>query len=92
MDIRKKVVEILSAHSNMNNIYQYFDENDDLTILGMNSIEFIKMVIDLEKEFKFTFNDEDLEHSNFISLSSLCNYVEKHMKLYNVTYSPNESE
>ena len=91
MEIKEKIIDILSVHSDKENVNQYLHENDDLNQLGMNSISFIKMVIDLESEFNFEFEDEALNYSKFTSLNLFCGYVEEQMRLNNVTYSPDEN-
>lgn len=92
MEMREKVIDILSVHSNLENANQYLHENDDLSKLRMNSILFIKMVVTLESEFCFEFEDEALDYNKFTSLNLLCNYVEEQMRLNNVTYSNDESK
>ena len=90
MEIRERIIDILSVHSELGNVNQYLHENDDLSKLGMNSISFIKMVVALEGEFNFEFEDEALDYNKFASLNSLCDYVEEQMRLNNVTYTPDE--
>lgn len=63
MSIREKIIEIISVHSEMANVNQYLQENDDLSQLGMNSISFIKMVVDMERIFGFEFEDEALDYN-----------------------------
>lgn len=50
----------------------------------MNSISFISMVVKLEAEFGFEFEDEALDYNKFTSLNLLCNYVEDMMRVNNV--------
>jgi len=90
MEIKDKIIEILSVHCDMENVNQYLHENDDLTKLGLNSISFIKMVVNLESEFQFEFEDEALDYNKFTSLKLLCSYVEEQMKINNVEYLPKE--
>lgn len=90
MEVREKIIKILSAHSDKENVYQYLHKSDDLTQLGMNSITFIKMIIVLESEFDFEFEDDALDHNKFTSLNLLCDYVEEMMKNNNVVYTPLE--
>jgi acyl carrier protein len=90
MEIKEIVIAILSAHCDKENVSQYLHENDDITKLGMNSITFISMVVDLESEFCFEFEDEALDYNKFRSLNILCSYVEEQMKMNNVVYLPNE--
>lgn len=87
MEIRRKIVEIMVAHSNVNNAKEYLNTEDDLTKLGMNSISYIKTVVALESEFGFEFDDEALDYNKFTSLESLCGYVEQQMQINNIDYS-----
>lgn len=80
MNIREKIIEILSSNSDIDNTIQYLHRNDDLTQLEMNSISFIKTVIMLESEFGFVFDDEALDYNKFTSLNLLCDYVEHMIK------------
>ncbi len=47
-------------------------ENDSL---GLNSVQFIQLVVEIEKEFDIEFADDDLNLSNFGSLNSLIAYI-----------------
>ena len=88
----EKNIEILSAHSELENAYQYLQENDNLNRLDMNSISFIKMIIDIEREFGFEFEDEALDYNKFTSLTLLLKYIEDQMRLNNLTYDPGENK
>lgn len=90
--VKGKIIEILSDHSEMENAIQYLHENDDLAKLGMNSISFISMVVKLEAEFGFEFEDEALDYNKFTSLNLLCNYVEDMMRVNNVVYKPKNNK
>ena len=83
MDIREKIIEKISENSNIYNVNEYLHSNDDLTQLDINSISFIKLVVALEMEFDFEFEDNALDYSKFTSLNSLCCYVEEHIKINN---------
>jgi len=90
MIIKEKIIDIISLYSDLENVKQYLHENDDLTKLGVNSISFIKMVVALENEFNFEFEDEALDYNKFKSLNMLHNYVENQMKINNVIYTPSD--
>ncbi len=49
---------------------------DDLSSIGVNSITFIKIVVDLETEFDFEFDDEMLSYKSFPTINSLVEYVD----------------
>lgn len=48
----------------------------DLAALGINSITYVKLVVAIEEEFGFEFDDEDLEVGKFESLNSIISYIE----------------
>ncbi|OBZ14198.1 hypothetical protein A8L34_09565 [Bacillus sp. FJAT-27264] len=48
----------------------------DFTAIGLNSITFIKIVVDLESEFSFEFDDEKLLSKEFPTIKSMIEYLE----------------
>lgn len=76
MDIKEKIIEIIALNSEMDSIKEYLHNNDDLTKIGLNSISFIKMIVNFETDFGIEFNDEDLDFSQFVSLNQLWSYIE----------------
>lgn len=76
MTIRERVIEILSKFSEHPNLVEYFESNDSLSEVGLDSLSFIKIVITIEQEFDIDFDDVALEFSQFTSLSKLCEYIE----------------
>lgn len=76
MNYRNEIINIISELVGEDNIREYLLENDDMTPLDINSIKFIRLVVELEKKFDIEFRDEDLDYNKFISLNSLCEYVQ----------------
>ena len=52
------------------------EKNVNLNTLGINSANYIKLVVAVEAEFGIEFNDEDLDFRKFSDLSSLIPYIE----------------
>ncbi|SHJ86906.1 acyl carrier protein [Clostridium cavendishii DSM 21758] len=77
MDIRKKIIEIIALNSDIQNVREYLENNNDLTKLAINSISFIKIVVGIEKEFDFEFDEEELDFNKYVFLNMLCNYVQE---------------
>jgi acyl carrier protein len=90
MEIRNKIIEIISFHSDMENANEYLIQNKDLSKLGMTSISFIRMVVDLEAEFGFEFEDEALDFNKYTSLDMLCSYIKDMLRKSNIIYSQKE--
>ncbi|MDF2519403.1 MAG: acyl carrier protein [Clostridia bacterium] len=49
----------------------------ELSALGVNSIDFIKLVVAMETEFDFEFRDEDLNSNKFETLNSFVDYIQQ---------------
>lgn len=77
MNIREGVIEILSKYSEHDNIKEYFENNDELSEIGVDSISFIKIIIELEQKFDVEFDDVALEFSSLNSFKKLCEYIEE---------------
>jgi acyl carrier protein len=45
--------------------------------LGINSISFIKLTVNIELEFGFEFCDEDLDYNKFDTIQSILLYINK---------------
>ena len=50
--------------------------------IGLNSIDFIKLLIFIEDKFEFEFNDDELELENYVTIEDVINAI--HSKLYSV--------
>ena len=53
---------------------------DDLMNLGMDSINSIKVIVAIEEEFGFEFDDEDLNFENFRNIRKLVSYIESRVQ------------
>lgn len=74
MDIENRVIEIVQT--NIEN-QRVIDAEAQFSELPINSIEFIKIVIELETEFDFEFEDNKLLFSEFQTVQSMIDYVLK---------------
>lgn len=69
MDVREKIIEILSHYGDM--------MEGDFRDNGINSIEFIKIVVDLEEELNIEVDDGMLDVDKISSLDALCEVLER---------------
>lgn len=69
--VRKCLDEIIGSDISVKDI----DVEDDLFKMGLDSLNAIKLIVALENEFNFEFNDEDLTDDNIKSISKICNYI-----------------
>jgi len=71
-----KVRKIFKDNVSTSVSFQDFAVDRLLEDAGVNSIELIKIIIALEKEFDVVFPD-DLDYSEFITLGDFLRYLEK---------------
>lgn len=83
MNIKDIVIEII-----VNNLVSEYSEidkavlinqlqgNDDLTKIELNSILYIKSVIQIEERFGIEFDYDKLDYLEMKSLSVLCKYIQ----------------
>jgi len=50
--------------------------DEDITKIGYNSIEFIKLVISLEKEFDIEFDDEFLDYNKLNTIQKIAECID----------------
>ena len=76
----KGMVEtVRSIVSNLVNLQKPIEEislDDNLLILGMDSIASLKVVVELKNEYDIEFDNEILTYDNLKSISSIVNCVE----------------
>ena len=72
--MNKRIIEIIKVNTECSN--EIF-ENSLLCDLEITSIDFMKIVIEIETEFNIEFEDEKLQFSEFSTIQSLIDYVEK---------------
>ncbi len=71
-DVNNKVTNIINNYlDEAINIYDNFQE------VGLNSISFIKIVVEIEKEFDIVFENEYLDMALFKDAETLIKYVER---------------
>ena len=73
--LEKKIISLISKVLMVDNVEYYLLKNDNLRDLGLNSVKFILLIIEIEKELLIDFDDESLVFLNFYSYHTLKNYV-----------------
>lgn len=76
-ETKKIIIDIISKYFRKMDLYEYFLESDDLIAINMNSLTFVRVVVDIEEVFGIQFEDEKLEFEQFLSLEKLVAYVNK---------------
>ena len=76
-ETKKVIIDIMYKYFKEMNLYEYFSQNDDLLAINLNSLIFIRIVIDLEEVLGIEFEDEGLDFEQFSSLEKLVIYINK---------------
>ena len=73
-----KVIRDINPQINMSDNALLNEEYLDIGLI--DSLQLIKMVTSLEKEFSIRFSHEELESKNFRTLKGVYSIIEKHLK------------
>lgn len=76
-EIKIRIVQEIQKVLNLPASTEEVVQSNDLKVLGMNSITFIKCIVAIESAFEIEFGDEDLDMSRFKDLDSLATYTEE---------------
>lgn len=79
-EIEAKVRELIKEVVELTVPIEEVGIEDDLMNLGMNSINSIKVIVAIEGEFGFEFDDEDLNFENFRNIRKLVSYIESRVQ------------
>lgn len=72
-EIIKKVIASVQKLSDSTSI----KESDSFEELGITSLKFIRLVVDLEKECEMRFNDSEINLALFDRIEDVVNYIDK---------------
>ncbi|GGH58059.1 hypothetical protein GCM10008014_30310 [Paenibacillus silvae] len=72
-NVKDQVSKIIQKHIELN--IDETNQQDGLDISAITSLKFIGIVVDLELEFDFVFEDEYLDNRMFNSFDSIVTYV-----------------
>lgn len=75
-EIEKKVREVLATNVDSKIDFKEVPVDQDLSEIGFNSIDFIKVVLGLEMSFDFEWDDDGLEFEAFNTIRKLTEFIE----------------
>lgn len=75
--IEAQLKEILKRELELTDQIDELQLGDSLNSIGLSSVSFIKLIVAIENQFDFEFEDEDLNYKVFQTLQDVVNYVEK---------------
>lgn len=74
-NIEQVVRELLKKHIKSNIDFEEISSSESLENAGMNSIDFIKVVADIEMEYEIIFPDEELNFENFNTIDNIVKFI-----------------
>lgn len=77
MDLRNIVLELVSSHVDIAFDINQVKDDDTLEQLGVNSINFIRVIIELEMTYNVQFDVDYLGTEVFENIGKFVEYVEK---------------
>lgn len=77
IEIQESILMLINLNVNTNRAISL---STNVCEIGIDSLIFVKIIVSLENEFKFEFDDDKLLLSNFQTIQSLAEYIEKKIK------------
>lgn len=74
-DLKERVLTMLRENLDDSSELDTLNHDEDLSVLGVNSMTFIKLVIAAEMEFGLSWGDDDLDFRHFSTINNIVNYV-----------------
>lgn len=70
-DIEKKVREVLQEGGDVLVDIDQIALNEELKDFGINSVSYLKIIMDLEEKFRIMFEKDELQFENFRSIDKI---------------------
>ena len=76
-NIRKMLVNVYMKYANIDLKTLGFSDEELFENYGLNSVDFIKVIVGIETEFNFEFEDDELDMSSYRNLNDLIMFIQK---------------
>ncbi|NJD01331.1 MAG: hypothetical protein FIA99_01740 [Ruminiclostridium sp.] len=74
-EIENKIRAVLREKYEVDSAEDKLCTTDDLSIVGINSVSFIKLIVSLEEELEIEFEDDMLDFTKLNTIRSLVGYI-----------------
>jgi len=75
-NMEKAIRKILKDSVKSNRNFDEIDISESLTLMGLNSVDFIKIAVGIEEEFEIKLNDDDLDFDYFNTIEKIIIFIE----------------
>ncbi len=80
MNFEEKVRKIIADNCTDSGVIDDLGINDNLIDRGLDSVTYIKIIVDIEKEFHITFPDDKLALKESDTIYKLCTIIESELE------------
>lgn len=74
--VETRLKKVIKENYKASDIADNIRVDETLAAFGLNSVEFVKLVVMLENEFGFEFDNEHLDFAKFSTIRDIVDYVE----------------
>ncbi len=78
--IKNIIYGIIKEILEIDDVKQYINADGTFLDIGLNSINYIKVVVSIEEKFGIEFDDELLDFEQFTSINTLCTYIKENIE------------
>ncbi len=82
-EVEMKVRNIIKENLELLNDVFTIGKDEDLSVYGMDSVSAIKVIVAIEQEFEFEFNDEDLGVDSVRTVQKNLDYIKAKLLILN---------
>lgn len=80
MEVKERLIKVIGKLARKGDIC--ISDNTNLNEdIGIDSVDFIKLIVEIETEFDFIFDDEYMNYELLNSFGQLCVYVESKISI-----------
>lgn len=77
--IEERIRKVLQENGSLHIPISQINSDDQLKDFGINSIRYMSIIVDLEKEFSIDFNLDDISTDNFRTINQIAKTIEKYL-------------
>ncbi len=75
--IRDNLVRLLKAQIEDISVNETIEDEEPLENYGINSVAILKILVNIEKVFPISIDDDDFDERNFVTLNAMIEFVER---------------
>lgn len=73
--VKEKIIQFLEDYLQIDDFGENVSKSERFEELGINSLVFIRLLVELENEYNIEFDDDIIDFERISSISELSNYI-----------------